>query len=37
LQAPVPVAENEEPKYSGADIGLEFEEVLKKAAAKDED
>jgi hypothetical protein len=29
-QAPLISTENEEPKYSGADIGLEFEEVLKK-------
>ena len=31
-QAPLAASENEEPKYSGHAIGLEFEEVLKRAA-----
>ena len=36
-QAPLAATENEEPKYSGAAIGLEFEEVLKRAAGQDDD
>ena len=34
-QAPLAATENEEPKYSGAEIGLEFEEVLKRASLED--
>ena len=36
-QAPLAATENEEPKYSGAEIGLEFEEVLKRASLNNED